>query len=1009
MNALNARTPRTPRAPRLVAGLLLVTGAGLAAGCAAHGGGAAPVAAPPASAPALAPAGSPAYLEAERWARGTLAGLSLEEKVGQLLMTRRMGDFENVNSPSFQAFVREIQELGIGGVAVSIGSPPEIAAKLNALQRASKLPLLIGADLEYGPGMRLWTPVFLPYVMEGGAGTILPYNMGLGAIGDPAAAEAAGRLTAAEARAVGINWIFAPVLDVNTNPINPIVNVRSYGSDPELVGRLGAAFVRGAEAGGVLTAAKHFPGHGDAGVDSHVDLPVLESARERILAVDVAPFAAIVRAGATGIMTGHLAFPALAGDRHTPSSVSSIIVNDLLRRDLGFQGLIVTDALTMGALRRLPGYTPGELAVRAFEAGSDVLLSTPSYRQAHAALVAAVRSGRISEARVDSSVARILTAKGRLGLHRQRTVELDRVNEVVSSPEHERLATELAERSIVLARDEQRLIPLDPQRVGSVAAISFSAPNELLAGRALAAELRRIYGTAPDARIHNQSAPAEVDAAVARAAAADAIVFAAFLSPLAGQGHLHLPEAGRGLFERLVATGRPVIVVSFGDPYGGASLTAAGTYLLAWQPRGPHAQRAAARALAGEREISGRLPVELPGHPFGSGLRRAPLQPPLALAEPADVGLDAAGLARVDSLLAAAVADGAAPGAALAIGRHGRLVRLQGYGRLDPRPGFAAAADSTIWDLASLTKVVATTTAAMLMVEDEKLELDAPVARYMPAFRGEGKHAVTVRQLLAHTSGLPSFAPLWRDAQGRDEVLRRILETPLAHEPGSRVLYSDFGMILLARIVEQVAGVPLDELLQERVFGPLGMRETGFNPLAWTAEGGHPLLARIAPTEVDTLYRHAHVHGVVHDENAHASGGVSGHAGLFSSARDLAIFAQLLLNGGSYAGVRVLQPETIERFTARQPAAGSRALGWDTPTPTSSAGQFFSARAFGHTGFTGTSLWIDPEQDLFVVLLTNRVNPTRANQRHVPLRRAVHDAVQQAIVERSPDRAGVEL
>jgi CubicO group peptidase (beta-lactamase class C family) len=384
--------------------------------------------------------------------------------------------------------------------------------------------------------------------------------------------------------------------------------------------------------------------------------------------------------------------------------------------------------------------------------------------------------------------------------------------------------------------------------------------------------------------------------------------------------------------------------------------------------------------------------------------------PTLAPADPTSVGMRADLGARLDSIVTAALAEGAAPGAALAVGRWGRLVHLRGYGGIDATPDAPAVTDSTIFDMASLTKVVAATTAAMILEEEGLLELDRPLRAYLPELDSPEKAGITLRMVLAHNAGFVPYAPLWRTARGREEYLAAINAGPLAYSPGDTTVYSDWDLILTGLVIERLTGKPLDVFLEERVWGPLGMRDTGFNPLASAPPGpgedctatydpGHPLLARIAPTEVDTVYRHTHVHGIVHDENACALGGVAGHAGLFSSARDLAIFAQMMLNGGEYGDVRLLRPETIARWTARQGPRSSRALGWDTPSPGSSAGRYFSPRSFGHTGFTGTSIWIDPERGLFVILLTNRVNPTRSNMRHEPLRRAVADAVQAAVLD----------
>ncbi|HET9985109.1 MAG TPA: serine hydrolase [Longimicrobiales bacterium] len=989
---------------------VLAAAAAIVAGCAPRGrtGAAAP----------------PSPRAAAAWVEQTLAGLSLEERVGQMLMGRVWGDFSSLASPDFRAIAHEVQDLGVGGVAISIGSPPEIALKTNALQALAKVPLLVGADVEYGPGMRLWTPTYLPYLVEGGGGTILPYNMGIGAIGDTAAAFAAGRLTALESRAVGINWVFAPVADVNTEPTNPIVNVRSYGADPRAVARLVAAFVRGAHDGRALTAVKHFPGHGDTGVDSHVDLPVLRVGRERLDLLELVPFRAALGAGTDAVMVGHLAIPALTGGKPVPATVAPEIGQTLLRRELGYDGLVITDAMTMGALRNLPGYSPGELAVWAVQAGADVVLGPPDVAAARDAIVAAVRAGRIPAERIDASVRRILAAKARLGLPWRRAVDPDSVARIVGSAEHRRIADDLARRSITLVRDSAGVLPLDPRSVRSVALLTFAAPTELNAGRALQAELTRIYGRAEASRLSEASTPAEVDSAVARAARADAVVFATFYAPVSGQGFLRLPDRVVEAWRRVRAAGRPVVGVSFGDPYGTAALEGLGTYLLAWQPRGEPAQRAVAAALAGLAPIAGRLPVPLPGAPLGSGTPKAAIGYTLGMAEPTEVGMDPRALAAVDSIVARAVADRVTPGAALAVGRHGKLVRLRGYGALDYAAGSPAASDSTLYDLASLSKVIGTTTAVMVLSEDGLLDLDAPVARYLPEWQGSpAKLAVTVRQLLMHDAGLPPFLPLWRELRGREAYLKRIGTTPLEYEPGTRTVYSDLGLILTGLIVERVSGTTLDRFLEERVFGPLRLRDTGYTPLAarGTAKSkdrrgarpspsgdadctaayaaGDSLLRRIAPTEVDTIYRHRHVHGIVHDENACALGGVAGHAGLFSSARDLAVFAQMLLNGGFYRDVRIVKPSTVAAFTARADAASSRALGWDTPSPRSSAGDYFSARSFGHTGFTGTSIWIDPERDLFLVLLTNRVNPTRDNPRIAPLRRAVADAVQRAITD----------
>jgi CubicO group peptidase (beta-lactamase class C family) len=371
--------------------------------------------------------------------------------------------------------------------------------------------------------------------------------------------------------------------------------------------------------------------------------------------------------------------------------------------------------------------------------------------------------------------------------------------------------------------------------------------------------------------------------------------------------------------------------------------------------------------------------------------RPAPLSA-LVSAPPADANMSPGLNATLDSIMSTSIAAGAAPGGVLAVGRYGRVVHMKGYGRQDTAVASAAVDENTMWDMASLTKVIATTTAAMILEESGQLDLDRTVASYLPEFNAPDKAAITVRMIVTHRGGLEAFAALYKEFKGRDQYLTQINARPLKSVPGTETVYSDWDMILMQFIIERITGMTLDRYVTEKVFAPLGMTSTMFTP------DSAQFFARIAPTEIDSA-RGGLVHGKVHDENAWAIGGVSGHAGLFSSARDLTIFCQMLLNGGEYNGVRIVKPATLARWTAPQSRTSSRALGWDTPSKNSSAGSYFSARSFGHTGFTGTSIWVDPEKNLFVILLTNRVNPTRNNNRQVPLRKAVADAAQMAITD----------
>ncbi|MDH3205473.1 MAG: serine hydrolase [Gemmatimonadota bacterium] len=965
----------------------------------------------------------------------TLSELSDRELVGQLVIQWIPGGYVSPSSPDFASMQRWVVEDGIGGVLPSIGTPHAYAAKLNALQALAKVPLLVASDFENGgPGMRINGSYALPSMLPQGGGTDFPPTMAFGAIGDERFAFEYGRITAAEARASGVHLLFAPVLDVNSNPDNPVIATRSFGADPERVGALGAAFVRGARAGGAFSTGKHFPGHGDTGTDSHLGLPVVEADRERLDRVELVPFVRAIDAGVDGMMTAHVQVPEVLGIGAPPATMSPELLTGLLRDELGFDGVLFTDALTMRSITDM--YGAGEAVVKAVEAGADVILYPADVDQSIGAMVRALESGRISRGRLERSVRRLLEWKARLGLHRERLVSLDRVGEVVGAGAHLAFADSAATRSITLVRDADRLVPLTPDLAGTTLHLAYAPSRMLWAGQAFSPGFMDRLVDVREIRLDERSDSAAYATADSALAGAARVVISAYVSPSAGGGPDALAEPLRELIRRS-ATERPTVLVSFGNPYLLSAVPDVGSYVLAWGDR-EVSQRAALSALFGEEAISGRLPIPLPPfHALGGGLDRAKVTDrfmaaavdPLAevgiasavrgsgygadqsVADPVDVGMSLDGLARVDSIIRAAIADSAASAVSVAIGRHGRLVTLGGYGELAYGSG-RPTTPTSLFDLASVSKVVGTTTAVMVLVGEGALDLDAAVVSYLPWWsRGDSRKAgVTVRQLLLHRAGLPAFRRWFLDIEGEQAYKDAVADEPLVADPGTTTTYSDIGAITLGWIVEEVSGQLLDAFLRERVWSPLGMRESRYRPESI-------LLSRIAATELDTSWRRELVWGRVHDENADAMGGVAGHAGLFSTTVDLSVFARMMLNDGMAPacgpsgpagepcpvarpqGVRLFDQDVVTAFTSRYDDTSTRALGWDTPSGRSSAGDYMTEAAFGHTGFTGTSVWIDPELDLWVVLLTNRVHPTRDNQKHVALRRAVHDAAALAITD----------
>lgn len=927
------------------------------------------------------------------WVETTLRRMTLDEKLGQLLVVGYFGGFLSAESGAYRELMRMVERNHVGGFVVTtrgglMGAERSqvypTAVLANQLQRRARVPLLVAADLERGTAMRL---------VEG---TSFPFPMHVAATDRVEDAYAMGRITALEARAAGIHCVFAPVADVNVNPDNPIINTRSFGEDPQRVAELVAAFVRGVERNGALATVKHFPGHGDTSTDSHIDLPTVTADRERLDRIELAPFRAAIAAGASTLMTGHLAVPALEPDPDVPATLSPLVLTDLLRRDLGFRGVVFTDAMDMGGVTQR--YAPADAAVRAILAGSDLLLIPPVPDAAVAALKEAVASGRLPRARVDAAVRRVLRLKAQLGLHRQRLVNVEALNRAFARPEFARAADDIADRGMTLLRDEPRLLPLDPTRPQRLLLAIISGDADAFAGVDLEREVRGRVESVEVLRVDTRFARAEL-ARVPPPESYDAAIVALLVRVADRKGTIGLPAEQRELVQRLLAAGRPTVVLSLGSPYLIARFPEAKTWLAAFSTQ-EVVQRAAARALFGQIPIGGKLPVSVPGVANrGAGLSVA-ANPMRLRAGAAEMETR---LQPAFAVVEAAIRDAAFPGGVLAVGHQGAAV-VRAFGRQGYAPDAPAVRPETRYDAASLTKVVVTTTAVAALAQAGRLGLDNPIVRHLPEFAAgpqpEWRRRVTLRDLLTHTSGLPTHKPYFLEARNKHELLAKIFAEPLEAEPGTRATYSDLGFLLLGEILERVTGRPLDALARDQIFAPLGMNDSGYRP-------PKRLRDRIAPTEDDPAFRRRVVHGEVHDENAWVAGGVAGHAGMFTTAGDLAVFCQMLLHGGLYAHQRILRRATLERFTARLEIAGTqRALGWAATRPGGFAGKYPSDRSFGHTGFTGTSVWIDPEKNLFVVLLTNRVHPTRKNEKIEAVRAAVHDAVVEALGLAAPGGPG---
>lgn len=909
----------------------------------------------------------------QTWADSTLQDLNLEEKVGQMIMIG-MAAPGNISDPHERDQVRRrIAETRAGGVVLFAEHPLSHSVWIEWVQQQSKIPLFIALDAEWGAGLRLWDL------------TRFPNAMSIGATQQASNAFESGLRTAQQAAMVGVNILFAPIADVNTNPANPVIGTRAWSDHPDSVALYAGQFVKGVRTGGLMSVAKHFPGHGSTSRDSHTNLPVVRRDTRSFLTVDVHPFKQMMKDSLDALMTAHIIPRGHAFEDSVAATFSHRIVTDLARDSLEFDGLIFTDALNMaGALNPNFDEDAGLMAIRA---GVDVLLMPLDARKTQLAIIDAVRAGTLSESRIDSSVARILRAKFRSGLHlRKRFSDFPGILEALNSNVENQRAMFMARDAVTVLKAEA---PLPLSRAGeSILLItvdfrSYGGARTNPAFSLLEFLDERNGGKVTHISVNPRTWTMSMSSLFREASKSHTVLFADFtgITPIFGWSR------NRMITDFASATDR-MFYLNFDSPYAVTDLPDDVPVILLGYDSSPAMLEAMSDVIFGMTVSKGRLPIHLSEqYPRGYGLGLP--QFVTSVARAADVGLDERILAEIDELLASAIADSAFPAASIAIGREQSIVKRSLYGShtFDRKRDLES---DDVFDLASLTKVIATTTAIMQLYEGGLIDLKRPVADYLPEFGQNGKGSVTIWNLLTHTGGLIPFRPFhMQGVRSAAEVRRRILADTLNYEPGSESKYSDFGPISLVWMIEKITGVPFGEYARVHIFEPLSMMSTGFLPVR---QGGSP---NAVPTEIDDYFRNRTLQGEVHDETAYLLGGMAGHAGLFSTADDLARFAGMLTADGQIGDRVFLRPETIRLFTTRvdEEMRNTRALGWDTRSPTgySSAGRLFGPRSFGHTGFTGTSFWIDPDSKLFVILLTNRVHPSRDNQKHIPIRGAVAD------------------
>ncbi len=904
--------------------------------------------------------------------------MTLLEKCAQLVYPYADSYDTSSTSELRAKMISAVKKFHVGGFVFFAGDAESQIKIINSLQKSTDVPLLISADYENGPGMRLDDlPKF-------------PTNMALAAADDPDLTFLAARATAKLGKLSGVYQNLAPLVDVNTDASNPIINVRAFSEDPYKVSVHAAAYIRGLNSLKMISTAKHFPGHGSTELDSHNQMPVVKNSKYDFEKNDLIPFREAIEAGVKAIMVGHLQAPAYEPDKDLPATLSKNVVTKLLRKKLGFEGLIVTDAMDMGAITNK--YSPDEAAALAVEAGNDLVLYPEDDSAAVYGIYNAVKSGKISKEKIDESVRRVLEAKTWAGLYENSKGNYRQLKKELATKKYDRIAREIAERSVTLVKDENNILPVDPDKIYSAAVLAltdFTLKEELKVSLPFDDLIVKHFNYTKEFKFYEKSKKRDYDVAYRFARKAKIIFIPVFLNVKSYKGSIDLPRNYKEFIWKVLKMRKSTIIVSFGNPYILKDFPKAPAYLCTYSSS-PASQYAAYDAILGHIKIEGKLPVSIPGTHFGIG--SGIVKESKGLYFPKGTQDTLYNFAKVDSLMNNAIRDSVFPGAVLLVAKRGRVILYKPYGRQTYDKNGIPVTTGSIFDLASLTKVVATTSAAMMLYDEGKLDLDAPVVRYLPQFGNNGKDKITVRNLLLHNSGLPAWVPFYKKLKTPKQVIDSIMNIHLDFPPGAKYQYSDLGMITLQKIIEKITGTTIDKFLKKRLFKPLGMNHTMYNPPAkyWYY---------CMPTENDTYWRMEQMKGKVHDEAAYLLGGVAGHAGLFSTASDVAKLVYTVLNHGNYGGLQLFKPSTVDNWTTKQTDQSTRGLGWDTKSRVhSSFGTKFSMNSFGHTGFTGTSVWANKDTKVLVVLLTNRVYPTRKNRKIIKFRPKIHDAIYDAVV-----------
>lgn len=931
------------------------------------------------------------------WVNGMYASMTLEEKVGQLFM---VSVASNQNKASTDKIKKLIGLEHIGGVIFSSGGPLRQAKLNNEYQKASKIPLLIGMDAEWGLAMRLDSTY------------AFPWNMTLGAIKNNAVVEKVGNQIGKHAKRLGVHINFAPDIDINTNPLNPIIGNRSFGEDRENVAQKGIAYMKGLEKAGVLSSGKHFPGHGDTATDSHKTLPIIGFTEQRIDSIELYPFKRLIQEGLSSVMIAHLGIPSLEARPDYPSSLSANIVTKLLQQKLGFKGLVFTDALNMKGVADFTA--PGDSDLTAFLAGNDILLMPLDVAKGKEKIIEAYNYGVITEERLAHSVKKILKAKYKVGLHSYSPVVENNLYKDLNGLENDLVYAEAIENAITVVKNKIDLLPIVKLENKKIAYVNLGDSS----GASFLKELNE-YVTVTEVKEDNLQ------------------LFTQKLKQynLVIIGHHKSNESPWKSYrfsDKDLATLKAIsqartsnsILVNFAKPYAllDVDLSSVDAVVLGYQ-NSELAQQKTAQLLFGAIAAKGKLPVSLsPEFPVHSGVTYESLQR-LGYDQPERVGLSSEGLQKIDELVTVGIDSLMFPGAQVLVARKGKVIYNKSFGK----PTYESkdkVTNNHMYDLASLTKILATLPMIMKMEEENKIALNSTFKELVPEYADTELKDVTVLKALSHYGRLPAWIAFYAstlDAKRKpsrefysstqseaypfkineklflikaykDSIYNRIGRQDLK---SNRYRYSDVGYYVFKKYIEDTYHSRLDTLVDNFLYQSLGATHTSFNPLDKFSKDS------IVPSEIDNYYRYDTVQGYVHDMGAAMQGGVGGHAGLFSNANDVAKIMQMYLQDGFYGGKRYFKGRTIKKFNTCYFCDEDvrRGVGFDKPQikesgPTCGC---VSRKSFGHSGFTGTYTWADPEEEIVYVFLSNRTYPSQNN--NLLVKSGLRTRIQQVIYD----------